>query len=166
MGDKVLLHADNCPELVLAWLACATVGAVGVTTNTKSVAEELAYFVDKAQCVAAITQPKYAEVVATVGPAIGWIAVTTPAEGQGAATPPDPRFVAFDDLFGELHDWPGRAAEPLLPFGIMFTSGTTNKPKAVVHTHANAIWASRTRAPQHRPGPGRPLSRLHCRSST
>ena len=29
------------------------------------------------------------------------------------------------------------------PFGIMFTSGTTNKPKAVVHTHANAVWASR-----------------------
>ena len=29
------------------------------------------------------------------------------------------------------------------PFGIMFTSGTTNQPKAVVHTHANAIWASR-----------------------
>ena len=39
--------------------------------------------------------------------------------------------------------WPGRPAEPLLPFGIMFTSGTTNKPKAVVHTHANAVWASR-----------------------
>jgi crotonobetaine/carnitine-CoA ligase len=26
----------------------------------------------------------------------------------------------------------------------MFTSGTTSRPKAVVHTHANAIWASRT----------------------
>ena len=25
-GDKVLVHADNCPEMVLAWLACATVG--------------------------------------------------------------------------------------------------------------------------------------------
>jgi crotonobetaine/carnitine-CoA ligase len=25
----------------------------------------------------------------------------------------------------------------------MFTSGTTSKPKAVVHTHANAVWASR-----------------------
>src|SRR3954468_15281700 len=37
-----------------------------------------------------------------------------------------------------------RAPEPMLPFGIMFTSGTTSRPKAVVHTHANAIWASRT----------------------
>ena len=41
---------------------------------------------------------------------------------------------------------PGRGGpvEPMLPFGIMFTSGTTSKPKAVVHTHANAIWASRS----------------------
>ena len=43
--------------MVLAWLACATVGAVAVTTNTRSVGAEIAYFVDKAQCVAAITQP-------------------------------------------------------------------------------------------------------------
>ena len=48
------------------------------------------------------------------------------------------------DLFGEADDWEGRTIEPMLPFGIMFTSGTTNRPKAVVHTHANAIWASRT----------------------
>ena len=31
----------------------------------------------------------------------------------------------------------------MLPVGIMYTSGTTSRPKAVVHTHANAIWASR-----------------------
>ena len=73
VGDKVLLHADNSPELLLAWLACATVGAVGVTTNTKSVAEEVAWFAEKAQCVAAITQPGYAEVMAGVGPDVaGW----------------------------------------------------------------------------------------------
>ncbi len=34
-------------------------------------------------------------------------------------------------------------AEPMAPAGIMFTSGTTSRPKAVVHTHANALWASR-----------------------
>ena len=84
VGDKVLLHADNSAELLLAWLACATVGAVGVTTNTKSVAEEVAWFAEKAQCVAAITQPRYAEVVAGVGSAVRWVAVTEPRGGGGA----------------------------------------------------------------------------------
>jgi crotonobetaine/carnitine-CoA ligase len=141
-GDKVLIHADNCPELVLAWLACATVGAVGVTTNTKSVGAELTYFIDKAQCVAAVTQPKFAAMVAEAGPSLKWIAVT----GDDESEPVDLTGLtldSFDDLYGDAADWPGRPAEPLLPFGIMFTSGTTNKPKAVVHTHANAIWAGR-----------------------
>jgi len=143
-GDKVLLHADNCPELVLAWLACATVGAVGVTTNTKSVAAEIAYFIDKSQCVAAITQPRYASMVVAAGPDLKWVAVTGDDGDDPTATDLSGLDLeAFDDLFGEAGAWPGRPAEPLLPFGIMFTSGTTNKPKAVVHTHANAIWAGR-----------------------
>ena len=142
-GDKVLIHSDNSPEMVLAWLACATLGAVAVTTNTKSVVSELAYFTAKAQCVAAITQPQYAALVAKAAPTMKWIAVTDSdesgqpvAEGEG--------FERFGALFAEdPTQWVGRAVEPMLPFGIMFTSGTTNRPKAVVHTHANAIWASR-----------------------
>src|SRR5262245_18924255 len=31
-GDKVLIHSENCPQMVLSWLACATLGAVAVTT--------------------------------------------------------------------------------------------------------------------------------------
>ncbi|HVM66141.1 MAG TPA: AMP-binding protein [Acidimicrobiales bacterium] len=143
-GDKVLIHSDNCPEMVLTWLACATLGAVGVTTNTKSVAAELAYFVEKAQCVAAVTQPQYASLVAEAAGHLKWIAVTDdnsgePASGEEAAHGHD-RFASLMEGAGA---WAGRAAEPMLPFGIMFTSGTTSKPKAVVHTHANAVWASR-----------------------
>jgi carnitine-CoA ligase len=144
-GDKVLIHADNCPEMVLAWLACATVGAVGVTTNTRSVAAEVAYFVEKARCVAAITQPQYAALVSEAAGNMKWVAVTEDNSGE----PPAPGEAGdghdrFGDLFGDAGDWPGRPVEPMLPYCIMFTSGTTSKPKAVVHTHANAIWASRT----------------------
>ena len=48
IGDHVLIHAENCPEMVLAWLACAVVGAVAVTTNTKSVPHEIASFIARA----------------------------------------------------------------------------------------------------------------------
>ena len=62
-GDKILIHADNSPEMVLAWYACAKVGAVGVTTNTRSAGPEIQYFADHTRAVGAITQPQYAALV-------------------------------------------------------------------------------------------------------
>jgi carnitine-CoA ligase len=135
LGDKVLIHAENCPEMLLAWLACATVGAVAVTTNTRSAPTEVGWFIDHSQCVAAITQPEFVGHVGAASRDLRWVAVI----GDRA----EPGTISFADLRGDGASWKGRAIEPLRPFGIMFTSGTTNKPKAVVHTHANAIWASR-----------------------
>jgi crotonobetaine/carnitine-CoA ligase len=144
-GDKVLVHAENCPELVLSWLACATLGAVAVTTNTKSVGAELTYFAEHTGAVAAITQPQFAAMVAEAAPALKWIAVTTDNSGDAPTGEEAAHsFETFDALFAAEADWTPRPAEPMLPFGIMFTSGTTSRPKAVVHTHANAVWASRT----------------------
>src|SRR5262249_58294587 len=39
-GDFVLIHLSNCPEFLVAWHACSRVGAVAVTTNTRSSPEE------------------------------------------------------------------------------------------------------------------------------
>ena len=141
-GDRVLIHADNSPEFVIAWLACTVAGAVAVTTNTRSVAAEVRFFIEKADCVAAITQPSYAALVADAGPELKWMVVTGDDAGQIPAASSDAGADPFDSLFGE-EVFSGREPEPMLPFGIMFTSGTTSRPKAVVHTHANAIWASR-----------------------
>ncbi len=94
--------------------------------------------------MAAITQPQYAALVAEAGPELAWIAVTEVDGGDGEPALPDRELLALTDLVGDADAWAGRSVEPMRPFGIMFTSGTTNKPKAVVHTHANAVWASRT----------------------
>jgi crotonobetaine/carnitine-CoA ligase len=140
-GDRILVHADNSPEFVISWLGCAVAGAVAVTTNTRSVAAEIRFFIEKTECVAAITQPQYAAIVAEAGPGLKWIAVTADDSGEPPSTTSHGGD-SFDSLLVE-EAWAGRTVEPMLPFGIMFTSGTTSRPKAVVHTHANAIWASR-----------------------
>lgn len=140
VGDKVLIHAENSPEMLIAWLACATLGAVAVTTNTRSVAAEVTYFAEHTGCVAAIADHEYADLVAGAAPDLRWLAVIDPTDDEGGAGPERLRFA---DLRGDAAAWSGRPIEPMRPFGIMFTSGTTSRPKAVVHTHANAVWASR-----------------------
>ena len=39
-GEFVLIHLDNCVEAMLAWFACAELGAIAVTTNTRSAPAE------------------------------------------------------------------------------------------------------------------------------
>jgi crotonobetaine/carnitine-CoA ligase len=142
-GDKVLIHAENCPEMVLSWYACATIGAVGVTTNTKSVGPEITYLAGHAQCVAAITQPKFAALVSENATGLKWVAVTADNSGEAAEETVPEGLESFDALYADPAGYPGRPIEPMLPAGIMYTSGTTSRPKAVVHTHANALWAGK-----------------------
>ncbi|MCH7788443.1 MAG: acyl--CoA ligase [Acidobacteria bacterium] len=143
LGDRVLIHADNCPEMVLAWYACARLGAVGVTTNTRSVVAELSYFVDHTKVVGAITQPQYASLVAEAAPELEWYVVTDDDGGEAPSDSVPEQFASWDGLHADPRSVPARQADPTLPIGIMFTSGTTSLPKAVVHTHANALWTTR-----------------------
>jgi crotonobetaine/carnitine-CoA ligase len=63
-GEKVLIHLENCPEFVIAWYACAAIGAIAVTTNTRSVADEMRYFCEDSQPTCAITEPQFAAMIA------------------------------------------------------------------------------------------------------
>jgi crotonobetaine/carnitine-CoA ligase len=142
-GDRVLIHLENCPETLLAWYACAWVGAVAVTTNARAADDELAYYADHCGAVAAITQPKFAERVAANCRALRWIAVTATDSGDAPARAPDAAS-AFAALDAEVP--PRRAPDPLAPCSVQYTSGTTSRPKAVLWTHANALWGARVNA--------------------
>lgn len=149
-GNRVMIHLDNCPEFILAWYACAVLGAVAVTTNTTSavVQEDLAYYFRKTECVALITESVYWPLTGLVREACKLIAIT---DSQQA----DPYLLTqlssghterFEALFSPMPLEPQGLHDPMTDFSIQFTSGTTSKPKAVVWTHGNAIWGAQTNA--------------------
>jgi carnitine-CoA ligase len=144
-GERVLVHLENCPEAIVAWLGCAAAGAIAVTTNARSSPDELAFFAGDSAAAAALTQPKFVEIVSRACPCARWIAVTDTDSGKAPSRPPTPndRFDAITAVAAEL---PVRAPDPAAPFGVQYTSGTTSRPKGVVWTHANALWGARISA--------------------
>jgi crotonobetaine/carnitine-CoA ligase len=75
-----------------------------------------------------------------------WIAVTetdTAEAPNGAAVPAADR---FDRLYGD--PLPRRRPDPTAPAMILFTTGSTAAPKAVLWTHANLLWAGKVGALQ------------------
>src|SRR6187551_2014275 len=144
-GEYVLIHLDNCIEAMLAWFACVELGAIAVTTNTRSAAAEMEYFAGHCGAVAAITQPAYAELLSAHCRDLRWIAVISHDAGakpaQGAA-----RGDSFESLFADSADRSRRATDPFAPCSVQYTSGTTSRPKAVLWTHANALWGGKINA--------------------
>ncbi|WP_291864132.1 AMP-binding protein [Bradyrhizobium sp.] len=146
-GDFVLIHLDNCIEAMLAWFACVELGAIAVTTNTRSAPAEMEYFAGHCGAVAAITQPAYAEMVAAQCRGLRWLAVISHDAGAAPAQGFNPqRSDSFEALFADSADRPRRAADPQAACSVQYTSGTTSRPKAVLWTHANALWGAKVNA--------------------
>jgi len=144
-GDAVLIHLDNCIEAMLAWFACVELGAIAVTTNTRSAPAEMEYFAGHCGAVAAITQPAYAETIAAHCRDLRWIAVISHDAGAAPAQPPQHAY-SFEALFADSADRPRRAVDPTAACSVQYTSGTTSRPKAVLWTHANALWGAKVNA--------------------
>ena len=141
--DKVVIHSENCPEMVISWYACALIGAVAVTTNAGATPREMEHFITKTDAVAAITQPRYVELVSGFSEHLRWVVVTASnSDGSAEGFPEQVSCKLFADLFDREREVELAACTAMSPVGIVFTSGTTGLSKAVLHSHGNWLWAS------------------------
>ncbi len=132
-GNRVLLRGGNTIGLALAWLAVVKAGLVAVATMPLLRARELGDIIDKSQPVAALCDGKLLEELelaragrTVLKDVIAFNLMTEPGSLAVRAAQKDGRFVPC----------PTSADDIAL---MAFTSGTTGKPKAAVHSHRDVL---------------------------
>ena len=129
-GDRLAVLSPNCAELVVTYHAAFLAGVVLVPVNTRLAAPGIEYVLGHSGAEALVVNHRLVD--------------RLPAGDAGIR--PDRTWTiggdaAFDDLLrGDAPPAPARPeAQPGDVAAILYTSGTTSRPKGVTHTHAS-LW--------------------------
>ncbi len=127
---RVGMLSVNGPQYIEAYFAAAKTGAIFVPLNFRARADELTYMINRAEIKVLFIGKRYVEMVREILPNLTDLQTCITIEG------PEEGMLHYEDLitsapedeyFGEIEDEDTTI--------LMFTSGTTGRPKAVPLTH-------------------------------
>ncbi len=132
-GDRVMLLTGNARELAEMYIACGLAGAICVPVNLLSTSHEL--LKTSADCTPAAVMVQQA-LLGQISPDFLRQPLLLKIVSQGAA----PGWISYDDLALTGTPLPAPvSAEPADPAVMIYSSGTTGKPKGILLSHVGLI---------------------------
>lgn len=134
-GQRVAVLMNNCPEFIEIYLACARSGLILVPFNTRWAADEIGWAIDNAEPQILIFDVRYADKIFGHGGA--W-PLSRMVSAQIGDSPKDPAIIHFHDAIDAFNaeqvdtETSFHPVDPEEPHVIMYTSGTTGRPKGAV----------------------------------
>jgi fatty-acyl-CoA synthase len=142
-GDRVALLLFNCNAFLETFFACAKLGAIAVPLNYRLSPEELEFILNDAQASVIIYHTDFHGLLEPVRPhtdIVHGIAVLDPEAVTEDCCSGDEDYETC--LAGVSATEPRTIVAQSDPLMMMYTSGTTGKPKGAILTHTNPTWTA------------------------
>ena len=144
-GDRAAILLGNRVETVESYLAILRAGAIGVPINPRATEAELAYLLRDSGARVVITDEAHAEQLqgaAAPGTDPRIVVVADGPVEQAADAPVPAGTVSYETLAVTEPATPARDDLPLdAPAWMLYTSGTTGRPKGVLSSQRNCLWS-------------------------
>ena len=130
-GDRIGMLQVNCPQFVEAYFAAAKLGAIFVPLNFRAKADELAYMIDHAEIAILLVGARYLDMVDGLLSRLPTIKVCICVDSKQNGRP------YYEDLIETMN--PDEVACDIEDDDItilMYTAGTTGRPKGVPLKHS------------------------------
>ncbi len=127
-GDRVILFLEKSLVFVVAHIALQKIGAISVPLNPGFKKSEMSYFINDAGAKLILAGKKQQQIVRETAPRLPTISVNTEVPYQALDF-----FRSFSDMLTEIE------VGPQDPGLIVYTSGTTGRPKGAILTQKNLV---------------------------
>lgn len=137
-GDHVATIFLNGNEVLETYLALMKLGAVTVPLNVRLSPKELHYIVDHSDATALILSHEFESVIGEIKGDLPKVRQYIKSGGK-----PSGDMVAFEEIFQKESE-----AEPAVEIDeediacMLYTAGTTGRPKGVLLSHINCVWGA------------------------